>query len=95
MKNRYQPVVAGQERLREFPVLLLVKVCVAVGLDRGRHVDRLAEVGRLEVQSCAVIPEAGLGKDSIDSLPAVIADLAHDVCCDADLYAVKLRALKE
>ena len=72
-----------------------MKVCVAVGLDRGRHVDRLAEVGRLEVQSCAVVPEAGLLENVIYPLPPVVADLAHDVSRDADLDAVKLGTLEE
>ena len=95
MKYRCQPLVTRKQRFGKLPVLLLVEISVAVGFDRGRHVDRLAEVGSLEVQRCAVVPEACLRENSIYPLPAVVADLAHDVSRDADLDAVKLRALEE
>ena len=72
-----------------------MKICVTVGLDGRCHVDGLRVILSLEVERCAVIPEACLREDGIYSLPAVVSDFAHDVCCDVDLNSVKLRALKE
>ena len=93
LQYRLQLLIARKQSLRELAVLLLMEICVTVGLYRRRHVDRFLEVIDFQIECGAIVPETCLCENGIYSLPAVVADLAHDICCDTDLYAVKLRAL--
>ena len=91
MKNNFQSLIFREQFLGKRAVLLLMKICVAERFDRWGKVDRCLVVLHIEIEGSSVIPEAGLGKDSVHALITVVVDTAHEIGCDADLYAVQLR----
>ena len=94
MENSAQNFIFYQNLLSQFTILFFMKIGVAERLDRRCKIYCLFIVFYIQIQGAHIIPEAGLGKDGIDSLITMVMHTTHQVCGNTDLNTMKLRCLQ-